>query len=87
MNAALEAPLQGRAYAAPARASQSPGSEILLHPVRAVVAPGIEAVLHLALVVNVIESPVTKRDEDHDGDDGGDIAAAARMLRFVLIAR
>src|SRR3984885_12462224 len=59
----------------------------LLHPVLAVMAPRIEAVLHLALVVNVIESPVTKRDKDHDGDDGGDVAAPARMLRFVLIAR
>jgi hypothetical protein len=59
----------------------------LLHPVLAVPTPGIEAVLHLALVVNDVESPVTERDKDHDSDDGGDIAAPARMRRFILVAR
>ncbi len=86
MNAALEAPLQGRAYAAPARASQSRAGGFSPHPVRAVAAPGIEAVLHLALVVDGMESPVTERGDDHDSDDGGDIAAAAR-LRLVLAPR
>src|ERR1700722_20648500 len=59
----------------------------LLHPVLAVMAPGIEAILHFALVVDVVESPVTKRDKDHDSDDGGDIAAPARMRLLVLLAR
>jgi hypothetical protein len=59
----------------------------LLNPMLAVMAPGIEAVLHFALVVDVIEGPVTKRDNDHDSDDGGDIAAPARMRRFILVAR
>ena len=58
----------------------------LLHPVLAVMAPGIEAVLHFALVVNVVEGPITKRDKDHDSDDGGDIAAPARMRLVVLLA-
>jgi hypothetical protein len=58
-----------------------------LHPVLAVMAPGIEAVLHFALVIDVIEGPVTERDKDHDGDDGDEIAAPARMRRFILAAR
>jgi hypothetical protein len=60
---------------------------VLLHPVRAVVAPRIEAVLHLALMVEVSESPVTERGDDHDSDDGGDIAAAARLRLVVLLVR
>ena len=88
MNAALDAPLQGRAYAAPARASQSPADQDP-HCTQccAVVAPGIEAVLHLALVVEGVEGPVTERGDDHDGDDGGDIAAPARMRLFILVVR
>ena len=58
----------------------------LLNPMLAVMAPGIEAVLHFALVVDGIEGPVTKRDKDHDSDDGGDIAAPARMRLVVLLA-
>ena len=88
MNAALHAPLQGRAYAAPARASQSwlLRRESYCTRCCAVMAPRIEAVLHFALVVDVIESPVTKRDKDDDSDDGGDIAAPARMRLVVLLA-
>src|ERR1700722_20511220 len=58
----------------------------LLNPMLAVTAPGIEAVLHFALVVDGVEGPVTKRDKDHDSDDGGDIAAPARMRLVVLLA-
>ena len=58
----------------------------LLHPVLAVPAPRIEAVLHFSLMIDGIKGPVTKRDKDHDSDDGGDIAAPARMRRFILVA-
>ena len=78
MNAALCAPLQGRAYAAPARAKSIAWLQrSLLHPVRAVAAPRIEAVLHFALVIDGVEGPVAKRRKDNDRDDRGDIAAPA----------
>ena len=59
----------------------------LLDPLLAVMAPGIEAILHFALVVNVVEGPVTKRHKYHHSDNRGEIAAPARMLRFILVAR
>lgn len=59
----------------------------LLHPVRAIVTPRIEAVLHFALMIDGVESPVTKRRNDHDGDDRGDVAAPARLRLIVLLAR
>jgi hypothetical protein len=80
MNAALHAPLQGRAYAAPAPASQSWLVESgLLNPLLAIVTPRIQAVLHLSRVIDIMESPIPQRRENYDRDDGGDIAAPARM--------
>ena len=58
----------------------------LLNPMLAVMAPGIEAVLDLPLMVEVIERPVAERGDDHDGDDGGDIAPAAGMRLVILVA-
>ena len=43
----------------------------------AVVASRIQAVLQFALLIEVMESPVAERGEDHDGDDGDEIAAPA----------
>ncbi len=56
----------------------------LLHLVRAVAVPRIEAVLQFALLVDVMESPITERRKDDDDDNGGDIAAPA-CLRFVPV--
>jgi len=57
----------------------------LLHPVLAVPAPRIEAVLHFSLMIDVVEGPVSERHKDDDSDDGGDIAASARVWRITLV--
>jgi hypothetical protein len=88
MNAARSRAAKARAYAAPAPASQSGQLRNLLHPVLAVATPGIEAVLQLALVIKAMESPVAEGRKNDDGNDGGDIAAPARMrLRAGVVRR
>ena len=59
----------------------------LLHPVLAIVTSGVEAVLQFALLVDVMESPVAERRQDDDGDNGGDIAAPARLRLLFFLAR
>ncbi len=44
--------------------------------------PEFEAVLQFALLVDVMESPITERRQDDDDDNGGDVPAPA-CVRFV----
>src|SRR5580698_3166497 len=83
----VPAPLKARAYDLPAGPSQSRLVRNLLHPVLTVAPPGIEAILYFALMIKVMEGPVAEGRKDDDGNDGGDIAAPARMRLGVGIVR
>ena len=41
--------------------------------------PRIQAVLKFALLIQIVERPVSERDEDDDGDQGEEIAAPAGL--------
>ena len=50
-------------------------SALKVEPLLAVMSPRIQAVLKFALLIQIVERPVSKRDEDDDGDQGEEIAA------------
>ena len=85
MNAAPDAPLQGAGLCR-AGAAKSIATATGLYCTQCAQSrrPEFEAVLQFALLVDVMESPITERRKDDDDDNGGDIAAPA-CLRFVPV--
>ncbi len=65
-------------------AGRSPASLPPVHALFAVMATRIEAILQLALLVDVMESQIAERDENDDGDQREEIAAAGWGRRLVL---